>query len=160
MASIQKRAKPHYRVQVPLKGHYRSATFPSWAQARCWATQTEQAIYEMRPFPVTEASRHTLRELLARYGREVLPRKRPGIQAHRAQQLAWWQQQRGHLRLDRPTPARLTACRERLWPWCQAVTVNQYPGQRLHAAADPSWRPACWGTRIWSIYYMPCPPQV
>ena len=120
MASIQKRPGPRYRVQVRLKGHYRSATFPTLTQARRWATQTEQAIYEQAHFPVTQASRHTLRELLARYEREVLPRKRPGTQAHQAAQLAWWTQQLGHLRLDQLTPARLTVCRERLaasaWP--------------------------------------------
>jgi integrase len=133
MASIQKRASSRYRVQVRLKGHYRSATFPTRAQARRWATQTEHALYEQVHFPVTEASRHTLRELLTRYEREVLPRKRPGTQTHQAQQLAWWQQQLGHLRLDQLTPARLTACRERLAEGRTPATVNRYLAVLSHA---------------------------
>jgi integrase len=133
MASIQKRATSRYRVQVRLKGVYRSATFPTRAQARRWATQTEQAIYEAVHFPVTEASRHTLRELLERYAREVLPRKRPGTQTHQAQQLAWWQTQLGHLRLDQLTPARLTACREHLAQDRAPATVNRYLAVLSHA---------------------------
>jgi len=133
MASIQKRPGPRYRVQVRLKGHYRSATFPTLTQARRWATQTEQAIYEQAHFPVTEASRHTLRELLARYEREVLPRKRPGTQVHQAHQLAWWTQQLGPLRLDQLTPARLTACRERLAEIRAPATVNRYLAVLSHA---------------------------
>jgi integrase len=133
MASIQKRARSRYRVQVRLKGHYRSATFPTRTQARRWATQTEHALYEQVHFPVTEASRHTLRELLVRYEREVLPRKRPGTQTHQAPQLAWWQQQLGHLRLDQLTPARLTACRERLAQGRTPATVNRYLAALSHA---------------------------
>jgi integrase len=133
MASIQKRPGPRYRVQVRLKGRYRSATFPTRAQARRWAAQTEHALYEQVHFPVTEASRHTLRELLARYEREVLPHKRPGTQRHQAQQLAWWTQQLGHLRLDQVTPARLTACRERLAETRAPATVNRYLAVLSHA---------------------------
>ena len=50
MASIQKRPGPRYRVQVRLKGHYRSATFPTRALARRWATQTEHTLYEQHHF--------------------------------------------------------------------------------------------------------------
>jgi len=133
MASIQKRARSRYRVQVRLKGHYRSATFPTRAQARRWATQTEHALYEQVYFAQAAAAQHRLRELLARYEREVLPRKRPGTQAHQAQQLAWWQAQLGQLRLDQVTPARLTACRERLAETRTPATVNRYLAVLSHA---------------------------
>jgi integrase len=133
MASIQKRSGPRYRVQVRLKGHYRSATFPTRTQARRWATQTEHALYEQVHFHHTESTRHRLKDLLVRYEREVLPRKRPGTQAHQAQQLAWWQQQLGHLRLDQLTPARLTACRERLAETRASATVNRYLAVLSHA---------------------------
>ncbi len=133
MATIQKRPGPRYRVQVRLRGMYRSATFPSLAQARRWATQTEHALYEQVHFPVTEASRHTLRALLERYAREVLPRKRPGTQTHQGAQLVWWTQQLGHLRLDQLTPARLTACRERLAQTRAPATVNRYLAALSHA---------------------------
>lgn len=78
MATIQKRPGPRYRVQVRLKGCYHSATFPSLAQARQWATQTEHTLYEQHHFARPERARYRLRDLLTRYEREVLPRKSPG----------------------------------------------------------------------------------
>jgi integrase len=136
MASIQKRRSrqgPRYRVQVRLRGGYQSATFPSRAQARRWATRTEHARYEQQHFPTPESASHTLRELLERYDREVLPGKRPHTQATQAHHLAWWTQQLGHLRLDQLTPERLAAARERLRPGRQAGTVNQYLATLSHA---------------------------
>ena len=136
MASIQKRSSrqgPRYRVQVRLRGHSRSATFPSLAQARRWAARTEHALYEQHHFPTAEAARRTLGELLERYGAEVLPGKRPHTQATQAHHLAWWTQQLGHLHLDQLTPERLTAARERLRPGHQAGTVNQYLATLSHA---------------------------
>jgi integrase len=120
-------------VQVRLKGHYRSATFPTRTQARRWATQTEHALYEQVHFHHAESTRHRLTDLLARYEREVLPRKRPGTQAHQAQQLAWWTAQLGPLRLDQVTPARLSACRERLAETRTPATVNRYLAVLSHA---------------------------
>jgi len=141
MASIQKRPGPRYRVQVRLKGVYRSATFPTRTQARRWATQTEQALYEQHHFPHAASARYRLRDLLARYEREVLPRKRPGTQAHQAAQLVWWTQQLGHLHLDQLTPARLTACRERLAETRAPATVNRYLAVLSHAlqVATQEW---------------------
>jgi integrase len=133
MASIQKRPGPRYRVQVRLKGVYRSATFPTLTQARRWATQTEHALYEQHHFPHAASAHYRLRDLLARYEREVLPRKSLGTQAHQAAQLAWWTHQLGHLRLDQLTPARLTACRERLAETRAPATVNRYLAVLSHA---------------------------
>lgn len=133
MASIQKRPGPRYRVQVRLKGVYRSATLPTLDQARRWATQTEHRLYEQQHFPGPESARYTVRDLLERYQREVLPRKRPGTQAHQATQLLWWQQQLGPLRLDQVTPARLTACRECLAETRAPATVNRYLAVLRHA---------------------------
>lgn len=133
MASIQKRPGPRYRAQVRLKGVYRSATFPTLGQARRWATQTEHALYEQHYFPGPDSARHTLRELLERYSREILPRKRPGTQAHQTTQLAWWQQELGHLRLDQVTPAYLTVCREGLAKTHAPATVNRYLAVLRHA---------------------------
>jgi len=136
MASIQKRSSrhgTHYRVQVRVRGRYQSATFPRLAQARRWGVRTEHALYEQHHFPAPAPARHTLRELLERYDREVLPGKRPHTQATQAQQLAWWQQQLGHLRLDQVTPERLAAARERLRQGRQPGTVNQYLATLSHA---------------------------
>jgi integrase len=120
-------------VQVRLRGAYHSATFPSRAQARRWATRTEHACYEQHHFPTSAAASHTLGALLERYHTEVLPGKRPHTQATQAHHLAWWTQQLGHLHLDQLTPERLAAARERLRPGRQAGTVNQYLATLSHA---------------------------
>ncbi len=133
MASIQKRPGPRYRVQVRLKGVYRSATLPTLEQARRWATQTEHRLYEQQHFVSVAAAQHRLSDLLTRYEQEVLPRKRPGTQRHQATQLAWWRQQLGTLRLEQLTPARLTACRERLAETRAPATVNRYLAVLSHA---------------------------
>jgi integrase len=133
MANIQKRPGPRYRVQVRLKGAYRSATFPTLVHARRWAAQTEHSLYEQGHFAQATAAQYRLGALLQRYEREVLPRKHPGTQAHQATQLAWWHQQLGHLRLDQGTPARLTACRERLAETRAPATVNRYLAVLSHA---------------------------
>jgi integrase len=136
MASIQKRASRQgwrYRVQVRLRGRYRSATFPSLTQARRWAARTEHASYEQHYFPLPNAAHHTMGELLERYSTEVLPGKSPRTQATQVYHLAWWQHQVGALRLDQLTPARLVAARELLRPGHQAGTVNQYLATLSHA---------------------------
>jgi len=137
MATIQARrgrlGRPHYRVQIRLQGVYRSATFPTLADARQWAYVTEGALRAQRHFPTPEAAHHTLGELLERYGREVLPTKSPRTAVHQAAQLAWWTQQLGHLHLDQLTPARLAACRDRLAADRAPGTVNQYLASLSHA---------------------------
>ena len=91
MATIQARraqhGRAHYRVQIRLQGVYRSATFPTLADARQWAYVTEGALRAQRHFPTLEAAHHTLGELLERYGREVLPTKSPRTAVNQAAQL-------------------------------------------------------------------------
>jgi hypothetical protein len=86
MATIQARrdqhGRAHYRVQIRLQGVYRSATFPTLAEARQWAYVTEGALRAQQHFPTLDAAHHTLGELIERYGREVLPTKSP---PHRGQ---------------------------------------------------------------------------
>jgi len=139
MATIQARrgrlGRPHYRVQIRLQGVYRSATFPTLADARQWAYVTEGALRAQQHFPTLEAAHHTLGELLERYGREVLPTKSPRTAVNQAAQLAWWTQQLGHLHLDQLTPARLAACRDRLAADRAPGTVNQYLASLSHACS-------------------------
>ena len=111
----------------------RSATFPTLQEARQWAAVTEGTLRAQRSTLPLEAAYHTLGELLERYGREVLPGKRPGTQAHQGPQLAWWTQQLGRLRLDQVTPARLAACRDLLAQTRAPGTVNRYLAVLSHA---------------------------
>jgi len=137
MASIQQRlargGRRRYRVQIRLRGVVRSATFASMKEARQWAAVMEGTLRTQRAAVPLEAAYHTLGDGCARYGREVLPGKGPGTQAHQGPQLAWWTQQLGHLRLDQVTPARLAACRELLAQTRAPATVNRYVAALSHA---------------------------
>lgn len=137
MATIQARraqhGRAHYRVQIRLQGVYRSATFPTLAEARQWAYVTEGALRAQRHFPTLEAAHHTLGGLIERYGREVLPTKSPRTAVNQAAQLAWWRTQLGTQRLSDVTPARLAACRDQLAVCRAPGTVNQYLASLSHA---------------------------
>jgi len=78
---LDKDGKYVYRVRVRLKGYpTQTATFLTLKEARQWAQVTEGAVREGRYFPSTEAKHHTVRDMLARYWREALPRKRASTQ--------------------------------------------------------------------------------
>jgi integrase len=117
MASIESRitddGKKAYRVKIRLKGYPpQSATFERLTDARRWAQATETAIREGRHFKTVEAKRHTLADLVERYIRDVLPRKRDG--KRQATQLAWWSEQIGVRRLADITPSLIAEYRDRL----------------------------------------------
>ena len=117
MATIQKRQNESnvtsYRVQVRLKGHPpQTATFLRLTDAKKWAQQTETAIREGRHFKTVEAKKHTLREAIVRYQREILPRKKDG--ENQAHHLVWWQSRLGDYRLFDITPALIIEHRSQL----------------------------------------------
>ncbi|MEE4379622.1 MAG: site-specific integrase [Candidatus Competibacteraceae bacterium] len=102
-----------YTARIRLKGHPPEvATFERLTDARKWIQQTESAIREGRHFKTVEAKRHTLTDLVDRYAREVLPRKRDG--ARQAQQLTWWKEQIGFYLLADCTPALIAEHRDKL----------------------------------------------
>ena len=137
MATIQARpsrtGRTRYRVQIRLGDARASATFPTLAAARRWATVTEGALRTQRQFPTLEAAHRTLGEVLTRYTRHVLPTKSPRTALNQAIHLAWWQAQLGAPRLLELTPARLTACRDRLAQDRAPATVNRYVSTLSHA---------------------------
>jgi len=137
MATIQARlhqsGRSRYRVQIRLQGVYRSATFPTLAEARQWAYVTEGALRAQRHFPTHDAMHHTVAELLERYSRDVLPKKSPRTALNHATHLAWWRTALGTLRLTEVTPARLAACRDQLAADRAPGTVNQYLASLSHA---------------------------
>lgn len=97
MATIEKRTakgETVYRVKVRMKGHQpQSATFSRLTDARVWANDIESDIRHGRHFKVSEAKRHTLVELIDRYRKGVLPKKKDAAQ--QARQLTWWQNRLG-----------------------------------------------------------------
>lgn len=119
MANIEKRetgdGKTSYRVKVRLKGYpVQSATFDRLTDARKWAQATEAAIREGRHFKTTEAKRHTVAEMIDRYTREVLPKKKGQAIGTQAPHYAWWKAKLGAYTLADVTPTLLAECRDKL----------------------------------------------
>jgi integrase len=116
MKGIQKRptkdGKIHYRVQIRLKGHpIIRKTFDSLTKAKLWKQKTECEIRDGKYFKTLEAQKHTLKEAISRYEKEVLPNK---PNAKQGQQLRWWKENLGSYLLSDITPALVAAQRDKL----------------------------------------------
>jgi integrase len=119
MAVIEKRetseGKEQYRVKIRLKGFPpQTATFARAADAKRWAQQTEAAIREGRHFKTTEAKKHTLGDLIDRYIRDVLPKKKKS-QKKQSAQLLWWKEHLGSYSLADISPALIGEKRDLLF---------------------------------------------
>lgn len=117
MATIRRRLRSDgsavYHAQVRLKGHRpETATFTRKTDARAWVQDTESAIRHGRHFKTSESKRHTVSEMIDRYIREEIPRKRDG--ATQARQLEWWKRQIGDWLLADVTPKLIREYREKL----------------------------------------------
>jgi integrase len=118
MASIEKRTSSDgatsYRVKVRLKGcPIQSATFERLTDAKKWVQDTESAIREGRHFKTSEAKKHTAKELINRYIKEILPRK-PKSFVDQKIQLDWWKDNIGAYLLSDITPSLITEYRGKL----------------------------------------------
>lgn len=119
MANIQRRTtregKTTFRVQVRLRGHpQQTASFTRLTDARKWAAATESAIREGRHFKIAEAKRKTLADVIDRYERDILPRKKAGTATEYSRALAWWRAEIGAYALADVTPALIVEQRDKL----------------------------------------------
>lgn len=117
MATIETRTtaggSQRYRVKVRLPGSRpQSRTFPSPQAAASWAEQTEAALREQ--LQAFRPHRYTLRDLVRRYRRHVLPSVSVGTARWRDVHLRWWDDRLGHLPLEDLTPAHLVEGRDDL----------------------------------------------
>ena len=97
---VKKNGKKTFLVRIRMKGKTEAtASFERLTDARLWAQHTEIAIREGRYATTFEAQKHTVRDLVERYIRDVLPRK-PKIQREYAHQLKWWEDQIGDVLLS------------------------------------------------------------
>src|SRR6267154_3507596 len=103
-----------FRVQIRVKGQKQiTATFARKTDAKAWASETETSLRHGKYFKTAEAKKHTVAELIDRYIRDVLPKKKDGIRSQRTQ-LLWWKQKIGHLPLSDVTPAVIVEQRDLL----------------------------------------------
>ena len=118
MASIEKRTtkegKISYRAKVRLKGYpTQSATFDRLTDCKKWIQSTESAIREGRHFKLSEAKKRTLKDLIDRYIKEILPQKPKSVESQQFQ-LNWWKDKIGSYSLADITPAILVDYRNKL----------------------------------------------
>ncbi|MBS0628472.1 MAG: site-specific integrase, partial [Verrucomicrobia bacterium] len=116
MAYIQERPMKdgtmRYRVQVKMKGFpVASKTFRREYDAKKWAKIKETEMMEGRFFKHAEAQKHTVKELIERYEKEILPSK---SKAKQDQQVRWWKEKIGYLLLSDVTPAIIVQYRDEL----------------------------------------------
>jgi integrase len=143
MASIRKRTRKdgtaRYLVEVRLKGHPAEvATFKRLTDAKKWAQDTESAIRDGRYFKTRESQRHTLADMLDRYIKDVLPRRKDSYE--RSRHLKRWRTDLGYLSLADVTPAKLAEIRDKMLTETtpntgvlrSPATVNRYMAALSH----------------------------
>jgi integrase len=137
MATIERRTshgQTVYYAKVRRKGFPpQSATFPKLNDAKSWVQRTEVAIIEGRYFPLAEARRHTLADLIERYITDILLQKRPSTIPDQRRQLRWWKAQLGHFLLADVKPSLIAGHRDRLLRDRANSTVNRYLAVLSHA---------------------------
>ncbi len=144
MATIEKRttnSATSYRAKVRLKGYpTQSATFARLTDAKKWVQDTESAIREGRHFKTSESKKHTVKDLVERYIKEILPQK-PKSTIDQKTQLGWWKSGMGSFSLADVTPALIAEYRsklaleksERKGAKRSNATVNRYCSVLSHA---------------------------
>jgi len=143
MATIEKRTtndgSVSYRVKVRVKGYpIETATFARKTDAGTWAQQTEADIRRGKYFKNSESKKHTLKEMLERYKRDVLPQKKSARDQKR--QFNWWIDQLGDYTLADITSALISEYRDKLKnedlgenQTRSPSTVNRYMAAISHA---------------------------
>lgn len=102
-------------------------TLPNLSSAKRWARATEIEIAEDNAGLTSEAHRRSIKEVIDRYRREVLPGLRASTQRPYQFHLAWWENEIGALRLADLHPQKIAACRDKLVEAGKSpATVNRY----------------------------------
>ncbi len=122
MATIQERTKKKgdktitvYKACIRVKGYpTKTATFEKKTAAQRWIAQNEPAMKEGRHITDYEAKKHTLNELIDRYIRIELPKRKAADHQKYKMQLEWWKKHIGKYLLTKITPALLSECKEKL----------------------------------------------
>ena len=142
MATIRKRVGPkgtRYMAVVRREGQSSTATFRTKSEAKKWAGITEAAITRGKHLPNPEAKRRTVRDLLERYKRSEIPKKRD--QASPTRYANFWIERIGNLKLARLNRAKLVEIRDELAGTKSPATVNRHLALISHACtvAEREW---------------------
>ena len=118
MHEIKKRVKKNgvisYTACIRVKGYpSMSATFNKKSQAQVWIQENESKMKLGKHIQTPEAKKHTLNDLIERYVRVELPKRKSDISKFRMH-LKWWSNEIGKYQLSLITPAVLKKCKEKL----------------------------------------------
>lgn len=116
MATIQERKRKNgkiaYTATIRLKGASPiSATFDRLTDAKDWVQQNEPKIKRGKHLKEFEAKRHTLSELIERYIKYELPKRKSDHQKFKMQ-LTWWENKIGFYLLSDITPSLIAEYRD------------------------------------------------
>ena len=119
MATIQERKKKNgktvYKVVIRIKGYpTMTASFDKLTLAKQWIGEYEPLMKKGKHITDYEAKKHTLNELIDRYIKVELPKRKEHDQKKYKMQLEWWKNQIGPYLLSNITPAVLSECKDKL----------------------------------------------
>ncbi len=142
MATIRKRSGPkgtRYMAVVRRDGQASTATFRTKSEAKKWAGIIEAEIARGRHLPNPEAKRRTVRDLLERYKRTEIPKKRD--RKNPVRYANFWIDRIGSLKLARLSRAQVVEVRDELAEDRSPATVNRYLALLSHACtmAEREW---------------------
>jgi integrase len=141
MASIRKRnnrwqAVVRWGGRPPQYGSFRTKK-----EAQSWATSIEDAINKDEYLPTSEAKRRTVTEMLERYRRVELPKKRD--QKNTERYIDYWIKRIGKIKLAQVTRPLIVEIRDEMLADKAPATVNRYLATLRHsyrlAATDWGW---------------------
>lgn len=111
----KKDGKTTYKAVIRVKGYpTMTATFERKTDARNWINENEPQMKKGKHIKDYEASKHTLSELIDRYIKVELPKRKPTDHQKYKMQLEWWKVHIGKYLLSKVTPALLSECKIKL----------------------------------------------
>lgn len=144
MAAIRKRKgtgkKVRWQAQVRRDGHHpQTKTFDTKAEAEAWAASIETAINRDEFVPSPEAKRRTVREMLERYLKTEVPKKRQ--KRNDIRHAKFWIEKLGSYRISAVTRAQIIEIRDQMATQRAPATVNRYLATLRHAfsIAELDW---------------------
>ncbi len=143
MATYRKReGKTGIRWQagVRMDGQVKWATFRTKGEAKKWAAQLETSIDEGKHFETVESRKKTVRDLMERYRREIIPQKKDQRNPERGAR--FWTEQLGDVKLHRLRRAAIDKVLTELAERRSPATVNRYLAVLRHACgiAESKWQ--------------------
>jgi integrase len=106
-------------------------TFKTRREAESWATSIEDAINKDEYIPSPESKRRKIREMLERYRKTEVPKKRDWLNYNR--HLDFWIEKIGDYKISTVTRAMIVELRDEMAEDRAAATVNRYIATLRHA---------------------------